>query len=667
MKRLLPLVFFVSPFIVDASHLAGGEFQIKHVNGYVYKITLILYFDLSHGNPGARDANAAVRIFRSSDNSMVRDLTLPMTGEQPLSATSPICVFGQFYLSAIYYTSEVTLDPATFNDPSGYYVAWERCCRNYELTNIYSEEPNSANYTGKYAGQTFLMHFPPVVVNGNPFPNSSPRLLPPTLDWATIGKNFVQNYRAVDDDGDSLVYSLTNPLSTHSADPLQPQGPGPKPYPTPTWKPGYGPSNFMQGNPDLHVSSTGRVTVTATHYGTFAFAIRVEEYRNKVKIGEVIRDFQFMAVPASTSNAAPEISFRMQDGSTTVEDRNLQFAASAPVESRCLTVTVTDPTVQTYPFSETVRLGAVPIGFDKPVNEILPVVSNGTLTSDNPSLDFTICFERCPPASTNQFRIGIVVYDGGCSIPGSDTVFVNVTIDIGDYCQTQTIDFPQPADKLISDGSVTIIATASSGLPVSFSSTSLVVGSINSSSVTFQAAGRAMIQAQQSGNEKYFAAEPVTRSFCVNPLPPSITLEQSSANIVLVVTESTTPEAFWYKNGIQLNSEPTALLEVTGLDGEFTARSVADDCLSEASNSILISGMDDSSTADLNVFPNPAGDFVTVLTKGTSLEISNLNGVVLIGTNIMHEPIFIGDLATGMYFVKVKSETGFKVKKLFKK
>jgi hypothetical protein len=667
MKRLLPLVFFVAPFFSTASHLAGGEFQIKHTSGYAYKITLILYFDLLHGNPGARDASAAVRIFRSSDNAVMKDLILPMAHEQELSATFPFCISGHFYLSAIYYSSEVILDPAVFNHPSGYYVAWERCCRNYELVNIYSEEPNLPNYTGKYAGQTFLMHFPPVVVNGNPFPNSSPRLFPPTLDWATIGKSFVQDYSAVDDDGDSLVYSLTTPLSTHSADPLQPQGPGPKPYPTPTWKPGYGPSNFMQGSPDLHISNKGRVTVTATHQGTFAFAVRVEEYRNKVKIGEVIRDFQFLASPDVINNAAPQIRFRMEDGSTTSDDQDLQFASSGPFESRCLTVTVSDPTVQTYPFSETVSLRAVPIGFDTPVNQILPVITNATLTADNPSYDFTICFEQCPPAGSSQFRVGIVVHDDACSIPESDTVFVNVAIDIGDYCQTQTIDFPQPADKLISDGSITIVATASSGLPVTFSSTSLVVGSINSSSVTFQAAGRAIIQAHQSGNEKYLAAEPVTRSFCVNPLPPSITLEQSSAHIILVVSEGTTPEAFWYKNGIQLNSEPTASLEVTGLDGEFTARSVADDCLSESSNSILISGMDDSSTADFNVFPNPAGDFVIVLTKGRSLEISNLNGVVLIGTDILREPIFIGDLATGMYFVKVKSETGFKVKKLFKK
>ncbi len=119
-----------------------------------------------------------------------------------------------------------TLDPilsdSRFNDPQGYYIVWERCCRNYAITNIYSENPDVSS---RAAGQTFYLEFPPVVKNGQPFYNSSPRLFPPLNDYACPRKPYYVDFAGIDDDGDSLVYSLVTPLTTHSIlalPPLQP-------------------------------------------------------------------------------------------------------------------------------------------------------------------------------------------------------------------------------------------------------------------------------------------------------------------------------------------------------------------------------------------------------------------------------------------------------------
>ena len=75
---------------------------------------------------------------------------------------------------------------------------------------------------GQSAGQTFYLEFPPVIKDGQPFINSSPSLFPPLNDYACPRKPYYVDFAGVDDDGDSLVYSLVTPLSTHSSDPFPP-------------------------------------------------------------------------------------------------------------------------------------------------------------------------------------------------------------------------------------------------------------------------------------------------------------------------------------------------------------------------------------------------------------------------------------------------------------
>jgi hypothetical protein len=63
-----------------------------------------------------------------------------------------------------------------------------------------------------------------------------------------------------------------------------------------------------------------------------------------------------------------------------------------------------------------------------------------------------------------------------------------------------------------------VSATASSGLIVTFSSTTPSVCAVSDSTVTLVAAGTCSIIAEQAGNTNYSAAVPVTRSFTVQPV-----------------------------------------------------------------------------------------------------------------------------------------------------
>ena len=91
---------------------------------------------------------------------------------------------------------------------------------------------------------------------------------------------------------------------------------------------------------------------------------------------------------------------------------------------------------------------------------------------------------------------------------------------------TQAITFAQPPDRAFNESPITVAATASSSLPVSFSSLTTGVcttGGTNGTSVTFVTTGTCTIQATQAGNANYNAATPVNRSFAIGAASQTIT------------------------------------------------------------------------------------------------------------------------------------------------
>lgn len=82
--------------------------------------------------------------------------------------------------------------------------------------------------------------------------------------------------------------------------------------------------------------------------------------------------------------------------------------------------------------------------------------------------------------------------------------------------QNQTITFTSRVPKNATVGrTYAVSATASSGLPVSFSSTTTGVCTVSGSTVSFVAAGTCTVQAMQAGNETYNAAPSQTQSITV--------------------------------------------------------------------------------------------------------------------------------------------------------
>jgi hypothetical protein len=442
MKRFFLTILLLISIPVVASHIVGGEFELVHLSGNTYRLNLIIYFDQINGAPGAKDQSVAVSIYRKRDKVLMGNVAMVLSEESNVPYTQPECSNGEIITSKLFYTTTLILSPEIYTDPEGYFVVWERCCRNYTITNIYSQIPQGNNIA---AGQTFYLEFPPVVKNGQPFINSSPRLFPPLNDFACPFRPYYVDFAGVDDDNDSLVYTLVTPLNTTSAVALPPASPGP--FPLVIWKPGYGLSNIINGQPDLKISKSGLLTTTPTTQGLFVFAVRIDEYRSGEKIGESRRDFQMLVVDACPQAEPPQILGKKITESDFNYDENMSvsFTNLTADADRCIQVRISDPDASNVNdnFTERISIRAVSLNFKKNINEVLPEITTATLLNGS-TKDFSICLPRCPYFEGGPYQIGIIAFDDACSLPLSDTLKIEVNIEPPPNAKPYFVDPVQP-------------------------------------------------------------------------------------------------------------------------------------------------------------------------------------------------------------------------------
>jgi len=415
----------------------GGEFELRYISGINYRLDLIWYFDVKN-NPGRipeqQEPTITVSIFRKFDNFRMNTVTLSFPVKTSVGYTQLDCARGEVVTDKLVYTSIIQLSPSVYDHPDGYYISWERCCRNYTITNIFSEDTQAGGIN--YAGQTFYLEFPPVVKNGLPFINNSPRLFPPLNDFACPFIPYYVDFAGIDDDGDSLVYSMVTPLNTITQDALPPSGvPRPGPYPPVQWKPGFGLNNIVNGVTNLEISSDGFLTVTPATQGLYVFAVKCEEFRDGVKIGEVRRDFQMLVVEAGGCPfpAKPSIEGKGPTDPvfSTTGRLTVSYANTVPIEDRCFEVKINDPSTLRPDDGnmENIKIKAIALDFKRNISEVLPTLTTSTILNGDEAF-FQICFpQSCPYKEGGTFKIGIVASDDACALPLTDTLYVTVTIE----------------------------------------------------------------------------------------------------------------------------------------------------------------------------------------------------------------------------------------------
>ncbi|MFN8343222.1 MAG: gliding motility-associated C-terminal domain-containing protein [Cyclobacteriaceae bacterium] len=429
MKRLILLLLVLLPIYAGASHIVGGEFEMLRLPNGQFRINMVLYFDVVNGAQGAKDDTVHVYFYRKADRFRVKELILSLNSEKLVNYTQNQCADGSLVTNKIIYTAVTDLPARDFSDPAGYFMEYQRCCRNYSITNIYSEIPPPQGSGRRYAGQTFYLEFPPVMRNGKEFINSSPHLFPPLSDYACINRRYYVDFAGVDDDGDSLAYSLVTPLNTRSNQAYPGASPGP--FPDVQWRPGFDLQHITGGKPDLRITPEGFITVTPTQTGLFVFAVKCEEFRDGIKIGETRRDFQMLVQDCQIS-VPPFITGKQLSEPTFSAHgvMSVSFANTVTDQNRCINVRVADEDSKDplQNFQETIRIRAVALNFrNKDLNKMLPDISIARLTNGS-TADFTICFDKCPLVPAGPMEIGIIAFDDACALPLSDTLKVTVNI-----------------------------------------------------------------------------------------------------------------------------------------------------------------------------------------------------------------------------------------------
>lgn len=274
---LLFLIFFI-PFISSATHIVGGSLTYEQLGGSTYRITLKLYRDCKPGS--AAFPNPVTIAIRKNDGTAFTSFTIPFPGASLVPPNIDTCAVNpNICLEEAIYTKVVSGLPPS---PGGYHMYFQYCCRNSTLMNIVA--PLST-------GETWYAHIPD---NGVVIANSSPKWVNPPPVFVCQGNNMFVDHGATDADGDSLVYSLYTPYSDGAITyPGNVFTTGPV-----TWSSTYGPTNPLDPSTpgSLTISPTGMINGIPPTIGQFVAGVRCEEWRNGVKIGEILRDFQFNVV-----------------------------------------------------------------------------------------------------------------------------------------------------------------------------------------------------------------------------------------------------------------------------------------------------------------------------------------------------------------------------------
>jgi len=276
LQYLLLSFSFVLLFVsqkANATHIRAGEITARRISGasasaLTYEIRLTAYFDIVNG-PGAADAQNDVTFTIGN----VTSTGQPTVLNAP--RILPIVNIGNGTTMNIYITR------FTFPSAGQFRISFEEDNRNNNVLNIGPPPTQNLNF---YVS-TILE------INANFGLNQTPVLLNAPIDLAAVGQRYIHNPGAFDADGDSLSYKLFIPqrsgvngagINLQYVDPNQIGAPG-------NTEAGASPATFGIN------SITGDLTWDAPMVkGYYNVAFIVEEWRDGVLIGRIVRDMQII-------------------------------------------------------------------------------------------------------------------------------------------------------------------------------------------------------------------------------------------------------------------------------------------------------------------------------------------------------------------------------------
>lgn len=274
--------------------------------------------------------------------------------------------------------------------------------------------------------------------------------------------------------------------------------------------------NFTYDGSAVAPTNAGSYTVVGTvsdttYNGAASGTLVIAKANQSITFG-AISDTTLAASPltlSATSTSGLPVTFVVVSGPASVSGSTLTLTGSGTVTVEARQVgngnyNAATPVQQSFNISNTVAT---------------VTLSDTTATYDGSAKSIT--------ATTNPAGLSVnITYDGSATAPtDAGSYAVVATISDATYSGSasgtftiakadQTIEFVGPTDRGFSTMPITLIANATSSLPVSFTAVS-GPASLDGNTLTLLGAGTVVLQATQSGNANYNAAQPVTRSFIV--------------------------------------------------------------------------------------------------------------------------------------------------------
>jgi gliding motility-associated-like protein len=321
MKKITCTLFLLLCVIIGtkASHIVGGEMSYECLGNNQYKIILKVYRDCQSINVNGQttpfDQPAAITFF--TGNNVLYETSPGMTSVDVSYNTAlyPDEIDIDLSNPCLIPPSDVCVDQAVYEtivtlpfNSLGYYVSYQRCCRNNNINNIGNPGQTGATYTVYISdlGQTscnsspIFNNFPPVVIcNNQPI-------------------NF--DHSATDAQSDQLVYSFCAPSVGASTGNPQPNNASAPPYGNVSFSaPFTAPAPL---GPGITIdATTGLITGTPTTNGQFVVGVCVDELRNGVWISSTRRDFQFNVMDCTVSLFADIVEDSLTPSGTFLFDR----------------------------------------------------------------------------------------------------------------------------------------------------------------------------------------------------------------------------------------------------------------------------------------------------------------------------------------------------------
>ena len=273
---LIAILSMAFPFQSKATHMMGADIYFECLGNNSYQFTLVFYRDCFGITPPT-SVNMDISAASCGLNSQI---TLNQVG--PGVEVSPLCpsLLSQSTCNGgtlpgvqqYIYQGTVTL-PFFCTD---YVFSWSNCCRNGAITNI----PNPGTY-----GMYVEAHLNNTLAACDHAPTFTSIPVP----YICANQTFNYNQGAVDADGDSLVYTMINPMDAGGVN---------VPYNSP-----FNATYPLSTNTGTVVFDplTGQLTMTPNATQITIMAIRVDEYRNGVLIGSTMRDIQLVVLACNNT------------------------------------------------------------------------------------------------------------------------------------------------------------------------------------------------------------------------------------------------------------------------------------------------------------------------------------------------------------------------------